>query len=290
MLGQCEQRDEGSGETCKSLHFEFNIYYVAMICMNTGTKTKKRIEDLEEKYLALVEKTQTEVMKQNPKIATFCTKITLLPTSLKDEHQQYIKDNLPQLYRADSIPEIFGLLNLYWNYLHYGLLQRIIEVYGSKDTKKLMKSYIRDVESFQQETTLAMFWEANPKQKSPKQVEGKIVEALTSHVKLTSSSLLTSVEELRQEFAREFLLLDVAIVIKKILPGSVIIVWLMPAKGAITLRNLVKEGKVEFFKQHHIFKLQVDDDIIYSSGEWMCNTCVSQSVDRIQHIDWLMKL
>lgn len=219
--------------------------------MNTGTKTKKRIEDLEEKYLALVEKTQTEVMEQNPKLATFCMKITLLPTALKDEHQQYLKDNLPQLYRADSIPEIFGLLNLYWNFLHYSLLQRIIEVYGSDDTKELMESYIRDVESFQQETTLAMFWKANPKRKSTKSLGGEIVEALTSHVKLKSSSFLKSIEDLRQEFACAISLPEFTIVIKDILQGSVIIVWLMPAKGATTLKNQVKEGRVEFFKQHH---------------------------------------
>lgn len=24
-------------------------------------------------------------------------------------------------------------------------------------------------------------------------------------------------------------------------------------------------------------------------GEWICNICVSQSVDRIQHIDWLIE-
>ena len=54
---------------------------------------------------------------------------------------------------------------------------------------------------------------------------------------------------------------------KGIMPGSVVIVWLMPAKGAITLKNQVEEGRVEFFKQHHILELRMDDVIIYSSGK-----------------------
>ena len=240
-----------------------------MICMNTGTRTKRRIEDLEGKYMALVQKTQKEVMKQKPDLETFRTEITLLPTSLKEEHQQYIKDNLPQLYDAKSIPQIFGLLNLYWNYLHYGLLQRIIDIYGTDDTKKLMKSYVDDVKLFQQETTLAMFWEAHPKQRSLK--PSKVVEVLTNHLEFADSSLLKSVEEFRQEFALELSLPDVTIIIKEILPGSVVIVWLMPTKGEITLKNQVKEGRFEFFKQHHILELRMDDDIIYSLGEWMCN-------------------
>ena len=251
--------------------------------------------------MALVEKTQKEVMKQKPDLETFCMKITLLPTSLKEEHQQYLKDNLPQLYNAKSIPEIFGLLNFYWNYLHYSLLQYIIEIYGTDDTKELMKCYIKDVKSFQQETTLAMFWEAQPKLTSPKSLGGEklTVEVLTKHEKLTSGSSLKSVDELRQKFACEVSLPDVTIIIKEMLPGCVVIVWLMPAKGEITLKNQVKQGRVEFFKQHHILELRTNDDIIYSSGEWICNiwlagiTCVSQSVNQIQVVqqfDWLIRL
>ena len=249
--------------------------------------------------MALVKKTQKEVMKQEPDLETFCTTITLLPTSLKKEHQKYLKDNLPQLYSAKSIPEIFGLLNLYWNYLHYSLLQRIIEIYGTDDTKELMKCYIKDVKSFQQETTLAMFWEAQPKETSPKLLVGEIAEVLTSHAKLTSSSLLKTVDELRQKFARTISPSEFAIVIKDILQGSVVIVWLIPAKGVITLKNQVKQGRVEFFKQHHILELRMNDDVIYSSGEWMYNiwlagiTCVSQSVNQIQAVqqfDWLIRL
>ena len=195
------------------------VYYVIMMSMNTGTSTRRKINYLEEKYLALVVKTQKEVMKLNPDLDEFRTRILLLPAALKEEHQQFLKDNLPQLYRAESIPEIFGLLGLYWNYLNYGLLQHIIQTYGTDDTKELMKCYIKDVKSFQQETTLAMFWDANPKQRCQTALRGDIVVALTSHAKLTSSSSLKPVDELRQKFACTILLSEFAIVLKEILPG-----------------------------------------------------------------------
>ena len=187
--------------------------------INIGTITKRRIKDLEMKYANLVVKAQKEVKKEKPDLEIFCTEITLLPSHMKEEYQQDLKDFMPQLYNAKSIPEIFGVLNLIWNYLHYGLLQHIIELYGSDDTKKLMKSYIEDVKSFQQETTLAMFWEADPNRRRPKSLGGDIIEALTSHAKLTSSSFLKSVEEFRQESACEISLLVFVNSLKKYCQG-----------------------------------------------------------------------
>ena len=208
-------------------------------------------------------------MKKKPDLDEFRIEITLLPTSFKEEHiKQYIKENLPQLYDAKSIPEIFGLLNFYWNYLHYGLLQRIIDIYGADDTKELMKSYIKNVKLFQQETTLAMFWEVDSGHMCAmaESSREKIAKVITSHEGLTSHSSLQSIQAFRQKFAREISLPECAVVMKDILLGSVVIVWMIPAKGAITLKSQVEEGAVEFFKQHHILELRIDDVIIYSSG------------------------
>ena len=209
-------------------------------------------------------------MRRKPDLDEFRTEITLLPTSFREEHiKQYIKDNLPQLYEAKSIPEIFGLLNIRWNYLHYDLLQHIIDLYGSDDTKELMKSYIKNVKSFQQETTLAMFWEATDPGHMSDMAESsreKLAKVVTIHEDLTSGSLLKSIEVFRLKFAREISLHECVVVMKDILPGSVVVVWLIPAKGANTLKNRVKEGTVKFFKQHHILELRIDDVIVYSSG------------------------
>lgn len=189
---------------------------------NIGTRTKRRIEDLERKFVGLVERTQTEVMKLNPDLDEFRIKIILLPASLKEEHQQYIKDNLPQLYDAKSIPEIFGLLSLYWNYLHYGLLQHIIAIYGSDGLKKLMKSYIKDVKSFRQETTLAMYWLVQPMRSKCPIWDGKNIEALGFRIHtlgLRASNSLECIEGVRQKYARTVSLPDFVFAIKDFLPG-----------------------------------------------------------------------
>ena len=270
MLDQHEQEAEDGREGCKShsLKFEFR-FIISDHDLYTDTRTQSWIKGLEGQYRDLVKKAQKEVMKQEPDLDEFRTEITLLPTSFREEHiRQYIKDNLPQLYEAKSIPQIFGLLNIRWNYLHYDLLQHIIDLYGSDDTKELMKGYIKNVRSFQQETTLAMFWEADPGHMSDmaESSREKLAKVVTRHKDLTSGSLLKSIEAFRLKFAREISLPECALVMKDILPGSVVIVWLIPAKGAITLKNQVEKGTIEFFKQHHILELRIDDVTIYSSG------------------------
>ena len=236
------------------------------------TRTQSWIEELEGKYRDLVKKTQKEVMRKKPDLDEFRTEITLFPTSFREEHiKQYIKDNLPQLYDAKSIPQIFGLLNIRWDYLHYSLLQHIINLYGSDDTKELMKSYVKNVKLFQQETTLAMFWDVDQGHISDmaESLREKLAKVVTSHEGLTSGSSLECIQAFRQKFAHEISLPECAVVMKDILPGSVMIVWMIPAKGAITLKNQVEEGRVEFFKQHHILELRIDDAIIYSSRKYV---------------------
>ena len=209
-------------------------------------------------------------MKKNPDLVEFSTKITLLPSPLKEEHRlrKYLKDNIPQLCDAKSIREIFCLLNLYWDYLNYELLQRIIETYGDDETKIAMKSYSREVEVFQQETTLAMFCEASPKRKRFATTRD-LTELIITHDEITPNSSLKCVQEFRRQFAHEMSLQEIAVIVIEVKPGSVVTVWLIPTVGAIKIKTDIEEGKIDFFKRHHILELQMDGAIIYSSGNYI---------------------
>ena len=231
----------------------------------------RRIMNLEKKYKDLVKKAQNEVMKKNPDLMDFCINITLLPSSLKEEQllQKYLKENLPLLYAAKSIPEIFGLLNLYWDYLNYGLLQYIIETYGDDETEIAMESYSREVEVFQRETTLAMFCEASPKRKRLSTTHRKeLTELIITHGQLTANSPLTFVQEFRRDLASEMTLREIAVVVSGVKLESVKTVWMIPAVGAIRMKNDMEGGKIDFFKRHRILELQMDGAIIYPSGNY----------------------
>ena len=61
--------------------------------------------------------------------------------SLLNEHREEIK-------MAESIVEIFMILNAYWNYLNYDLLEYIIEHYGTRDDAERLMSYGKQLHSF----------------------------------------------------------------------------------------------------------------------------------------------
>ena len=61
--------------------------------------------------------------------------------SLLNEHRDEIK-------RAESISEIFNILNAYWNYLSYEILGYIIELYGTSEDKERMRKYDEELHSF----------------------------------------------------------------------------------------------------------------------------------------------
>ena len=61
--------------------------------------------------------------------------------SLLDEHKE-------EICRAGSISEIFIILNTYWNYLTYEILEYIIELYGTSDDAERLKNYNKKLYKF----------------------------------------------------------------------------------------------------------------------------------------------
>ena len=61
--------------------------------------------------------------------------------SLLDEHSEEIKS-------ADSISKIFIILNAYWNYLNYEVLEYIIDLHGTSDDAERLRNYNRELDEF----------------------------------------------------------------------------------------------------------------------------------------------
>ena len=221
-------------------------------------------------YEDLVSQTQAVVIQQSPKVEAFRQKITLLPTSVKGEYQKYLKELLPEIYRSESIEEIFGHLNLLWNYLHFGLLQHIIEIYGDEGLKQQMKEYSAAVETFRGETPLHVFLSAQPKRQYcevPAGLKRRLKEVMFKHKNFTLNSSLSEVELYRQQLACEFSLPDFAIILEQIKPGSLSTLWLVPASVAATMKECLLSKHSVFLQEHKIIQLTIDGTTVYPSGE-----------------------
>ena len=61
--------------------------------------------------------------------------------SLLNEHRDEIK-------RAESISEIFNILNAYWNYLSYEILEYIIQLHGTSEDDERLRKYNNKLHNF----------------------------------------------------------------------------------------------------------------------------------------------
>ena len=242
---------------------------------NTGPEVtvsvvRARIKVLEKKYRSLVIMTKRDVKSKSPDIDDFRDEITLLPPEIKPELQRSLTKNLSKLYSAETIDEIFGLFNLQvWNFLNYGLLQHLVDVYGEDETEETMKEYASSVEAFRKETSLKAFREAYPAGMCPTlppDLEQKLRKVTFKHGNLSDATSLDAIENFRQELCREFSLPDLIVFLANIKKGSVTTVWFVPPAVTTILSNEMLRGNFQFLQQLCILELRIEKTI-YNAGE-----------------------
>ena len=170
--------------------------------------------------------------------------------SLLDEHREEIK-------RAESIAEIFNILSAYWNYLSYEILEYIIDLYGTSDDTKRLKSYDEELQNFCKrrifELPLPESCSSTGISLSPRQVE--------FNVKLNVREDIT-MKELRQIKTRIAKILQVnqaTLIIDRVYAGCVQITFLIPKFVAQEIFPLCDEQTSALSKDASVIRLECKD-------------------------------
>ena len=119
--------------------------------------TVGQVKRLNVRFIKLQIRLRRELMSNQVSVEDVQDSITLLPTSIRTEHYQFIKECSDDIEKADSIRSLFRHLNLYWTYLEYSLMDHIIESHSDKlsnELKKVMRVYMEDMETFKKRTTV----------------------------------------------------------------------------------------------------------------------------------------
>ena len=101
------------------------------------------------------------------------TTVVFLLTSIHsvDEHKMFLEEKHKALCRCEDHWELFGVLNLHWNYLAYDLLDQLIEeltlkydiiLFVYRNVFEEMAEYKREIQKFRKRTTLKLFCQAMP--------------------------------------------------------------------------------------------------------------------------------
>ena len=226
----------------------------------------ERIRTMEIKFGQLVDKVQEE---HNIPLQRLKRCITLLPASTKDQHIAFIRENLSEIKESKCMEDIFLLLNLYWDFLNYTLLEHIVTEFGNNDTKAAMAVYVCELVAFRKATKLSEFISHWP-------CTGKVPPDMSKLVikmkKDWSNCTLEDVEEFRRTLTQKLLLPSFTVLLRDAEQGCVSFTWLIPSSIVKILSKDIHHTKLDWFKEHHIERLAIDGRDLYSSATFRYST------------------
>ena len=214
---------------------------------------------VKESTIKCLEKCQIAVM----------TVVYLLTSILSvDEHKKYLEEKHKVLRRCEDHLELFGELNLHWNYLSYDLLDQLIEELTLKDgafesVGGEMAEYKREIHEFRKRTTLKLFCLADPyTEENPPPGYRKMV---TKH-QWPDTTTLEEVEQFRKQFFRTFNLHSAcAMIVNNVRTESFSITWfvLLPDIVITTLKKCT--ANIAVFRNYCVSVVVIDGVCVYKT-------------------------
>ena len=244
--------------TCyKSLHTEFVL----------GPTRPHTVEDqvkiFEDEFGDLVEKAYQEVRKEiEPSV--FLSRVTYLPVAARTQHRSFVAENLTNIPPPVTFEKIWPILNLYWDFLNYGLLEHVINKNGSEDLKLKMQTYINDLSEFKQGTLLCDFIHSWPFRDDKSPLEESLKQLVVKMKQKWSQCTLQDVESFKKVLIQKFFLPEYDMILKDAMEGCVCVTWLISHFIAMLLQNLTNTAP-ELFKEHKIDAVTIDGEDVYLS-------------------------
>lgn len=200
----------------------------------------RKIDEFEGRFKSLKEAALTEMTNAKVGVKELVMTVTSLPATVMDEHRVFLRENVRELCSANDITTVFVWLNTYWDYLNYTLLQYIVNQYGDPKTQQRMKVYVDDLKQFRRNTSLHLFCKAQPRRH--REVPPGFRELVTKHEKSWFDCTLEDVEQFRQDFAWEYDLRQVALMLREMELGSIVITWWIPDSAVSHLRERIQSS------------------------------------------------
>ena len=183
---------------------------------------------------------------------TIVTVVYLLTSVLAvGKHKEYLRKNHKVLRNSQDHWELFGELNLYWNYLSFGLLDGLLDELIEENAdfiriREVMDRYREDMQMFKELTTLALFCQVQTDMLS----SDPLVEAdpppgfqkiVTEH-QWPESVTLKDVEEFRQRFLSTFGLPKTAMMVYRIRRRCFEVTWFATLPASVTVLLNKRKG------------------------------------------------
>ena len=188
--------------------------------------------------------------------------LTTLPVSRRFEHLHFLRDHSDQIMKANSVDEIFKILDRYWDYTDYALLQHLVERFGEEALKKEMSEYVSALKQFEKETTIQ---ESNTASSSSRYRMRKLDESYMYLDKFSRVDLqlyrdptvdtLYDARQLKESITKRACLEPYAVLLQGVRPSSVTITLMCPR---VALELILEALEKKFLEAHQIVSVTID--------------------------------
>ena len=178
--------------------------------------------------------------------------VAVLPTSLKYQHQYFLKQHSSEIAKTTTVEEIFGILNRYCNFLNCSLLAHIVNKFGDEGLKKEVRAYTTALKEFRSRTKITDF------SKTCAEKSEIPPEFVTLKMRMGGNwehCTLEDIEEQRKSLAQKSSVADYAIYFMEGVPGSLYLLWSVPKHAVHFFTSAVDQL---FCNQHDIEEVTVD--------------------------------
>ena len=235
---------------------------------------RKRFRLLRKLMIQCLDKCQIAVM----------TVVTLLSTVLEFDVRSKVSDSYhKELSECNNNLELFGYLNLYWNYLSFKPLSLLLEKPILKNdvfaiVREEMHAYLEDIKMFGQQTTLVAFCFAVPyTEHDPPPGFQKMV---TEH-DWPDTITLEEMEDFQKGFLDTFGLPEHAMMLDGIRRGSFSITWFALLPPTIVQHLKGSEGKIKVFNDFKVISVVVAGLLIYQAFDYEMVGIIHVTVETI---------
>ena len=225
----------------------------------SSEEVKKMISDLDKRFDSLKNTVKQSLKKQRVSVERVADVLTSLSAEEDDHYRMFLEDHDHgrALFKADDIPQLFGTMNLHWNYLDPPPLDGLAKKFELKEPKQQIEVYKSDLQQFRMKTPLTLFCQTQKRKrvKPPPDFQEMVAE-----FDWPDDVTLEDVEQFRQEYASHYNLRDCAMMIAHIHPGSFIITWFIPQSVVEKLKTKVPRA---ILKKYSVTRLEIAGVCVY---------------------------
>ena len=245
-----------------------DIYSYINYCYVCGLveEVKDRVKGLKKRF-RLIRRSMIECLDKCQ--IAMMTVVTLLSSVFGFDVRSAIRKSYHKDLNECKNNELFGYLNLYWNYLSFKPLSVLLEEPALKNdafaiVRNEMCAYLEDIKVFRQNTTLVAFCSAVPyTEHDPPPGFQKMV---TEH-DWPETVTLIKLEQFQRSFLDTFSLPEHAMILDGLRRGSFKVTWfiILPATTLKILKGSM--GKIKAFRDFNVVLVDIDSELIFQKSD-----------------------